>query len=243
VKWEEKSPFEFFGFKAKELEGIVLSTYEMDGRTHAKIQHRDSPWAFHKEASKLTIIPSPLMSWWTRYWNRSTDALDTLPLDKMTRLCQMLENDSPGTLFVAGNGGSATICNHFALEANLVAVKFPTPVVSLCKGAPLLTCVANDWSFDEAFSRQLHYQAKPPDWLWCFSGSGTSPNLLRATDKAKRLGMRTFAFTGMKRENDHRPHLGDVVDELIEFELINQADLELLFFVVTHGIAYYFIDN
>jgi D-sedoheptulose 7-phosphate isomerase len=59
-----------------------------------------------------------------------------------------------------------------------------------------LTCIGNDFGFDEVFARQVDGLGAKGDLLVCFSTSGNSPNILRALDAAKRLGVKTAAMLG-----------------------------------------------
>jgi len=97
-----------------------------------------------------------------------------------------------------GNGGSAADAQHIACE---LAGKFyldrdPLPAIALVDNIPALTAIANDYSYDEVFARQVKALAKKGDIVIGISTSGNSPNVLQGIEAAKQLGAITIAFTG-----------------------------------------------
>ncbi len=105
-----------------------------------------------------------------------------------------------GTLYLCGNGGSAADAQHIAGE---MVGRFRTerralPAIAFSTDTSVLTCVANDYSYDDVFARQAEAHIKPGDVLWGLSTSGASPNVLKAAEIAKRKGAHIIAFTGKK---------------------------------------------
>ncbi len=102
-----------------------------------------------------------------------------------------------GTLFFAGNGGSAADAQHLATEyvVRYRRTRRALRAIALTTDTSLLTEAANDFSFDEVFSRQLEALGRAGDLLSVHTTSGNSPNCLRAVEQAKALGMRTLALT------------------------------------------------
>ncbi len=103
-----------------------------------------------------------------------------------------------GTLFFAGNGGSAADAQHSAAE---YVVRYghnrrPLPAVALTTDTSLLTACANDLGYDEIFARQLDALARSGDVLVLHSTSGESPNTLRAAQAAKVKGVKVVALLG-----------------------------------------------
>ena len=103
-----------------------------------------------------------------------------------------------GTLFFAGNGGSAADAQHLATE---YVVRYQTTrpamrAVALTTDSSLLTACANDMGFDEVFARQVEALAEPGDLLVLHSTSGESPNMIRAAQAAKSRGVSVVAFLG-----------------------------------------------
>ncbi len=103
-----------------------------------------------------------------------------------------------GTLFFAGNGGSAADAQHLATEY-VVRYQSTRPAlraIALTTDTSLLTACANDMGFDEVFARQVEALAKPGDLLVLHSTSGESPNVLRAAQSARARGVPVIAFLG-----------------------------------------------
>jgi len=102
-------------------------------------------------------------------------------------------------IFLAGNGGSAANANHLATDLIYgvnAGGKGAFRVHSLSANPSVLSCLANDTGYENIFARQLEALAEPEDWLLIFSGSGNSPNILRALETAHRLKVITVSFLG-----------------------------------------------
>lgn len=127
-------------------------------------------------------------------------ALDTVDVTAVTRAGQALANVRfrGGTIFVIGNGGSASTANHFAcdLQKGTRIDGRGTRAISLSDNTALLTAWGNDLSFDEVFAEQLRLLASPGDGLVLFSVSGSSPNLLAALSVADEMNLTTVALLG-----------------------------------------------
>ena len=103
------------------------------------------------------------------------------------------------TIFFAGNGGSAATASHFACDLGKGTIQPNRPrfkVISLVDNVPTLTAYANDFGFDTVFEGQLTTLAQPGDLAIAFSGSGNSPNVVRAMEAAEKIGIVTIGFTG-----------------------------------------------
>lgn len=102
-----------------------------------------------------------------------------------------------GTLFIAGNGGSAAHAQHIATEYVVRYRPVPRKAVAalaLSTDSSLLTAAGNDIGFEEIFARQIEALAKPGDLLVLVSTTGNSPNLLRAAEAAKAAGVTTVGL-------------------------------------------------
>ena len=102
-----------------------------------------------------------------------------------------------GTIFFCGNGGSAADAQHMSTEyvVRYMRKRRPLRSIALTTDTSILTAAANDFSFDEIFSRQLEALGRKGDLLMVHTTSGNSPNCLRAVEAAKALGMATVALT------------------------------------------------
>jgi len=105
-----------------------------------------------------------------------------------------------GCVYTCGNGGSAADAQHIAgeLTGRFRVDRKPLAAVALSTDTSVLTCIANDYSFEEVFSRQVEALMGPEDVLWAFSTSGDSPNVVAAGRAAKAKGAKILAFTGKK---------------------------------------------
>ena len=104
-----------------------------------------------------------------------------------------------GRVFLCGNGGSAANANHWANDLIYGAAKGGRGGVrahSLSANTSVLMCLANDTGYENIFSGQLEVLASPGDILVALSGSGNSPNILRAVEAGNKLGMQTWAIVG-----------------------------------------------
>ncbi len=103
-----------------------------------------------------------------------------------------------GKVLLCGNGGSAADCQHIAAEfVNRFRLeRSPLPAVALTTDSSILTSVANDYSFDEVFAKQVLALGKEGDVLVGISTSGSSPNVLKALEVARENGLVTVGFTG-----------------------------------------------
>jgi D-sedoheptulose 7-phosphate isomerase len=117
---------------------------------------------------------------------------------------------SGGKILTCGNGGSAADALHLAEElvGRYKGNRRPLPAISLNADPTLLTCIANDFGFDEVFARQVEGLAGKNDLLVCFSTSGNSANVLRALETAKLVGVKSVALLGKgggkaKGKSDH----------------------------------------
>jgi phosphoheptose isomerase len=103
-----------------------------------------------------------------------------------------------GKLLTCGNGGSAADSAHFATEftCRFSGDRRPYPAMALATDAGLITAIANDYAFQDVFSRQVRAFGNGGDVLMAFSTSGKSRNVLSAIEEARRRNMATVAFLG-----------------------------------------------
>ena len=105
-----------------------------------------------------------------------------------------------GKVLLAGNGGSAADAQHIAGEF-VSRFEFDRPgmaAISLTTDSSILTAIGNDYGYEKLFSRQLQALAQPGDVLIAYSTSGKSPNILRALETARQIGVITIGFTGSR---------------------------------------------
>lgn len=105
---------------------------------------------------------------------------------------------SGNTVFIIGNGGSASTASHFATDLGVGTLKVSKPVKAIClsDNASILTAVSNDINYNSIFTQQLSILANPNDLLVIISASGNSSNLVSAVEVSHSLGMKRFSMTG-----------------------------------------------
>jgi len=138
-----------------------------------------------------------------------------------------------GTVFFAGNGGSAADAQHAAAE---YVVRYgrnrrALPAVALTTDTSLLTACGNDLGFDEIFARQIEALARPGDLVVLHSTSGESPNVVRAAQAARAKGVRVVALLG-KGGGEAR----GVVDDCLVIPADETARIQELHLAVEHVI-------
>lgn len=103
-----------------------------------------------------------------------------------------------GRVLTAGNGGSAAEASHFSTElvGRYAKSRRALPAIALSADGSLLTCVGNDFGFDDVFARQVEALARPGDLLAVFTSSGNSANIAKALQAAKAAGIDSLAFLG-----------------------------------------------
>jgi D-sedoheptulose 7-phosphate isomerase len=135
------------------------------------------------------------------YLRRLSALLNSVDLDAFERVMEHLSSarDRGATIYVAGNGGSATTASHWVNDlgkAVKVSGGAPMRVMSLTDNVSWLTALANDEGYARVFSGQLENFVKPEDILIVISASGNSENLVRAVELARSEGATTIALVG-----------------------------------------------
>src|SRR5215469_13082783 len=103
-----------------------------------------------------------------------------------------------GQLFIAGNGGSAADAQHIAAEltGRFLLERRPFRAMALHGNTSALTAIGNDYGYEHVFARELLAHARPGDVLLAISTSGNSPNILRAIEAARQIGVTAIGLTG-----------------------------------------------
>jgi D-sedoheptulose 7-phosphate isomerase len=112
------------------------------------------------------------------------------------RLIEAFEGE--GRVFACGNGGSAADAQHLAgeLVGRYRRERRPLPATALSVDPAVVTCIANDYAFEDVFARQLQALARPADVVVGFTTSGRSENVVRALAAAREIGATTVLFAG-----------------------------------------------
>jgi D-sedoheptulose 7-phosphate isomerase len=183
------------------------------------------------------------MTYPQQYKTELLKALDAIPLDKVSQAIDWFrEARAAGRqIFVCGNGGSASTASHFVCDMVKGAsygreAKFR--ILALTDSLATITAYGNDVGYDAVFVEQLRNFAQPGDLLMCISGSGNSPNVLRAMEYASSIGCRTIALTG--RDGGK---LGPMAHLNIQVAVPHMGRIEDGHYVVCHMIGYCFMEE
>lgn len=139
----------------------------------------------------------------TSYYDRFAEALRSFDKAPLGDVLDVFDGviARGGTLWIAGNGGSAAIADHTVCDCTKGTHVDGTPplrTISLASNVPMLTALANDISYDAVFSEQLKYYLTDKDAVLVVSSSGNSPNVVNACDYANAQGVPTIAFVGFE---------------------------------------------
>ncbi len=148
--------------------------------------------------------------------------------------------DAKRALFVAGNGGSAATAAHFVCDmvkgASVGESRFR--IVALGQNLPTMTAYSNDVSYADALVEELKNFAEPGDLYMAISGSGNSPNVVRAMEYAQSIGCRTLALTG--RDGGR---LGALANLNIHVPETHMGRIEDAHHIICHMICYSFMED
>jgi D-sedoheptulose 7-phosphate isomerase len=160
-----------------------------------------------------------------------------------TLIANAFHNGNKVLLF--GNGGSATDAAHIAAEfvGRYKRERVPLPAIALATDIAAITCIANDYGYEELFARQVRAHGRKGDIAIGISTSGNSPNVLKGIEAARDCGLATIAWTGANggklaglvdypfivpstvtsRIQESHITLGHVLCELVEDHLLGKA--------------------
>lgn len=171
------------------------------------------------------------------YWTKLKEAHNSLKKDEVLNLFHILleirKNES--LLFLAGNGGSATTSQHFAVDLGIGGIGQNSTIKSfgLSDSQSAITALGNDRHFELIFSAQLSVLASESDSLMVISASGNSKNLISAVDMAKSKGMKTLGLLGfdggeLRKLCDHSVL---VKTEIGEYGIVEDVHLSVCHFL------------
>jgi D-sedoheptulose 7-phosphate isomerase len=160
-----------------------------------------------------------------------------------TLIARAFSNGNKVLLF--GNGGSSTDAAHIAAEfvGRYQRERMPLPAIALATDIAAITCIANDYGYEELFARQVRAHGRKGDIAIGISTSGNSPNVLKGVEAARDCGLTTIAWTGTNggklaglvdypfivpstvtsRIQESHITLGHVLCELVEDHLLGKA--------------------
>ena len=149
-------------------------------------------------------------------------------------------------ILLFGNGGSAADAQHLAAEFvnRFIIERPPLPAIALSTDTSIITSIGNDYDFSEIFSKQIRAIGQAGDVAWGISTSGSSTNIIKAIEVAKKIGMVTIGLTGKDggqiakmvdyslnvssssttRIQEVHITVGHVICEMIDFKLFQRPD-------------------
>ncbi|NIR61858.1 MAG: SIS domain-containing protein [Gammaproteobacteria bacterium] len=144
-------------------------------------------------------------------------------------------------VFICGNGGSAGNAGHLGNDFIYGVAKSPgraLRVHALTANPAVLTCLANDEGYERVFELQLRELADGGDVLIAFSGSGNSPNIVKALEAAREIGMRSYAVLGYSGGRCKA-----LADHAIHFPIDDMQIAEDMQLVVGHMLMQWLYEN
>jgi D-sedoheptulose 7-phosphate isomerase len=173
----------------------------------------------------------------TTYLHQVAQTLSQLPHQPLDRIAEALWTtyERDGTILICGNGGSAASASHFACDMAKLTISADcrrVRALALTDNIPLITAWSNDQAYADVFVEQLIGIYRPGDMLFAISGSGNSPNVLRAVEWANDRGAPTVGLTGFD---------GGKLARLARFGLHVHNDVmpqvEDIHMAICHGLA------
>ena len=136
-----------------------------------------------------------------KYAQEVSDALYKTDFNMLSTIaCEIISlKNSDGIIFTAGNGGSAATAGHIIndlIKGCRLEGREGFRAQCLNDSNAVITCLANDFSYDDIYRVQLRTLGRPGDLLMAFSGSGNSPNIVAACETARDMGIRVIGFGG-----------------------------------------------
>ncbi len=183
------------------------------------------------------------MTFTEQYKQALLETLNTIDLDKVRQAIEWFRQARAENrqIFVFGNGGSAATASHFVTDM-VKGASCGRPcrfrILALTDSLSTISAYANDLSYESVFVEQLKNFAEPGDLVVGISGSGNSPNVLRAIEYANSIGCRTLGMTG--RDGGR---LGALVQLNIHVPEPHMGRIEDAHMIVCHMISYYFMEN
>jgi len=147
------------------------------------------------------------MNFFSGYFNILVEKINDIDFNLLNQAVEMIQltSQNGGKTIIAGNGGSAAIASHVAVDltknAKIRAINF--------NEADLITCFANDYGYERWVEKAIEFYADSVDLVILISSSGTSRNIINSGRKAKNMDLKVITFSGFNSENPLR-QLGDI---------------------------------
>ena len=171
------------------------------------------------------------------YFDQVSAVLHALPPEPIAQVIEILARarEQGRQIFIMGNGGSAATASHFCCDLSKGTIQSGKPrfkVIGLADNMALFSALANDWGYERVFDGQLEALANAGDVAIAISGSGNSPNVLRAMHLARERGLTTIGFSGFAGGK-----LKDAVDVCVVAPCDCMEQIEDVHLVLEHAIC------
>ena len=191
----------------------------------------------------MGIIAVQMKQWISDYITAQKAALDSIPMQAVAELIQLLRSalKEDKQVFVFGNGGSAANASHFMTDLGKAASDKTGKrfrIICLCSDISWLTALGNDYSYEDVFAGQLQNYGRPGDIALGISVSGNSPNCVKALEWAKTHGLRTIALVGAKRGR-----MAEIAEQTLVINDTHYGRVEDAQMGICHLLCYAFIEH
>lgn len=178
------------------------------------------------------MVPPDFEQFVTSYRRQFFDGLHRIDLDKIYRAVELIRS-CKGMVWLAGNGGSASLASHMATDLQLAGVR-----AQALTDVAALTTYGNDIGYKESFSYQISHLVRPADVVVLISGSGNSSNILEAAREVFRQKAYSIGLTGFN---------GGVLGMLnlschIHIPISHMGAAQDAHQMILHWIAYYLME-
>jgi D-sedoheptulose 7-phosphate isomerase len=188
-----------------------------------------------------------------KIFRESGQVKETFVNENLTRIVAVVEAvtaalKAGNKILLFGNGGSAADSQHLAAEFvnRFVIERPPLPAIALTTDTSVITSIGNDYDFADIFSKQIRAIGQKGDIAWGMSTSGTSVNVVKGLEMAKKIGMVTIGLTGRDggdvakiadyalnvsststpRIQETHITVGHVICEMVDFKLFQRPDMK-----------------
>ncbi|MCX5835613.1 MAG: D-sedoheptulose 7-phosphate isomerase [Deltaproteobacteria bacterium] len=188
-----------------------------------------------------------------RIFKESSQLKEIFVNENLSRIVRVVEAvtgalKAGNKILLFGNGGSAADAQHIAGEFvnRFIIERPPLPAIALSTDTSVITSIGNDYDFSEIFSKQIRAIGQTGDVAWGISTSGKSPNIIKALETAKKMGLVTIAFTGrdggdiarmvdysLNVSSNSTPRVQEVhitvahvICEMVDFKLFQRPDIK-----------------
>ncbi len=184
-----------------------------------------------------------MKTWTAKYLREFLEVISAIPAAEVAALIELLRQacTADRQIFVCGNGGSAANASHFVTDlgkgsSDKIGRRFRC--LSLSDNTSWITAIANDYSYEDIFVRQLQNFARKGDLLLVLSVSGNSPNLVKAVKWANMMALTTVALVGEKRGVVGTEALHAIVIPSGHYGYVEDAQM-----AICHMLCYAFMEN